>query len=148
MQSVDALAYRLWLSQMARFVRVLALRTARAIVLSPIDHSFGQVLAVSHAAAPHRNVGFDSLLLQLADDRRRAVASIGRCFANCDLVLFADALQLGEIGLVVMPPPGGHLGIQNDAAIGVNRLMDFVLELPWRASLLSQRGVRVGAAGM
>ena len=47
-----------------------------------------------------------------------------------------------------MPCPSGHQGIQDDAAISVDRLMDFVLELSRCASLLSQRGIGIGAAGV
>ena len=60
----------------------LALRTAEAIVFFLVYQLTFQVLATSRPAAPERNVGLDSLLLKIPNDRRRAVTPIGRCLAN------------------------------------------------------------------
>ena len=43
-----------------------------------------------------------------------------------------------------MPGSGGDMRVQNHAAIGIDGLMDLVLELPGCAPLLSQRGVGIG----
>ena len=43
---------------------------------------------------------------------------------------------------------GKGIGVEDDTAIGIDRLMDLVLQLLGRSSLLRQRGIRIRAAAM
>ena len=88
------------------------------------------------------------LALERANDVRRAVSPIGDRFTDRDLVVLSNTLELREIRLVVVPCSGRHLRIQDDPTVGIDRLMHFVLQLPRRSLLLSQRGVWIGAAAM
>ena len=82
-QSSEELTYRLWLSQMAGLgVRYLPSRATKAVVFFLVNQLGLQVLAVSHSAAPQRNVGGYCLLLQRANDVRRAIAAIGGRFTE------------------------------------------------------------------
>jgi hypothetical protein len=85
------------------------------------------------------------LLLQRANDGRRAIAAIGGRFTNRDLVLIFDSLELREVGLIVVSCSRRDFRIQDDPTVGVDRLMDFILELPRGSLLLRQRGIWVGA---
>jgi len=128
--------------------QVVPSRAAEAVVLLLIDQLGFQVLAVSYTAAPEGDVGSHGLLLQRANDGRRAIAAIGGRFTNRDLVLIFDSLELREVGLIVVPGSGRDFRIQDDPTVGVDRLMDFILELPQGSLLLRQRGIGVGATAV
>ena len=50
-------------------------------------------------------------------------------FHNRESASLLDSLELLQIGLVVVPGCGRDMRVQNDAAVGIDALMHFVLEL-------------------
>ena len=84
-------------------------------------------------------------LRQRFDDVRRTVATISGHFNNRESASLFDSLELLQIGLVVVPRSGGNVRVQDHAAVGVDALMHFVLELPRCTFLLGQGGVGIGA---
>jgi hypothetical protein len=105
------------------------LRTTETIVFFLVNQVAGEVLAIPHPAAPQRNVGFDSLLLQASNDRCRAVTTIGHCLANVNLMSLVDTLKLLQVGLAIVHGARGNMGVQNYATGRIDRLMHFVFEL-------------------
>jgi len=76
------------------------------------------------------------------------VASIGGRFLDGAVALVFDASQLLKVRLVVMGPARGDFGVENDAALGVDRLTHLVFELQGRTAFLRQRGLGVGATAV
>jgi hypothetical protein len=88
------------------------------------------------------------LFLQRANDGRRAIAPIGGRFMNRNVVQVFYSLELGEVGLIVVSRSRRDLRNLNYPAVGVDRLMHFILELPRGSLLLSQCGIRVGTTAV
>ena len=116
---------------------ILSLRTTKAVMFFLVNQLALQVLAVPHSATPQRNEGGRLVALERANNIGRAVSAIRDRLTDRDLVVLSNTLDLLEIRLIVVPCSGRHLRIQDDPTVGINRLMYFVLQLPWCSLLLS-----------
>jgi hypothetical protein len=65
-----------------------------------------------------------------------------------NLILFANAIELFQIWLVVVTAAGRHFSIENDPTVGINCLMHFVFELPGRPLLLGERRIWIGTTAV
>ena len=88
------------------------------------------------------------MALECLDDFRRAVASVSNRFMDGNLILFANAIELFQIRLVVVTAAGRHFSIENDPTVGINCLMHFVFELPGRPLLLGERRIWIGTTAV
>ena len=66
--------------------QILTLGAAEAILFLFVNQFALQILAVPHSATPQRNIGWSPVVLERANDLGRAVAAIGDCLTNGDLV--------------------------------------------------------------
>jgi hypothetical protein len=55
---------------------------------------------------------------------------------------------LVDVTLDIVPSSGGNFSVQNDATVGIDCLVNLVLSLLGRNTLLSERGLCVDAAGV
>ena len=129
-------------------MEVFAGSTANAIVLSIVLESRRTSRVPATISIPEWDEGLDSLFFQRLDDLRGAVAAVSNGLLNGQLVPISHPLDLLQVRLIVVSGSGRHLRIQDDPTVGIDRLMDFVFELPRRTLLLSQRGVGIGAAAV
>ena len=97
---------------------------------------------------PQRNVRLGAFGLQRLEDFGGAIASIRGRFLDGAVASVFDASQLFKIRLVIVSPARSDFSVENDAALGVDRLMHFILELPRGSLLLSQCGIRVGTTAV